>query len=249
MIKSLQFLFPLFITIFIFCSCDRPSNVLNEKEMVNLMVDMELAEGYINTQNNLTSHDREDIGKRVLESHGVSEETLDTTLAWYGRNMDSYSELFEKVDKEIEKRRKKYIEIDRVEVRETGNLWPYGDHMVLSPLSGRDALTFSILYPEIEKGEVLNFSLFLPNSSSVKTTLGVEYTSGGGEAIVTNSSRNKIEVELQTDSSRMVSRIFGTMHLKDTKSLPLYIDSISIKGTPIDTLNYRNKRRSQKSFG
>ena len=72
----------------LFASCSRPSNVLSEKKMVDLLVDMELSEAYVNTQGGIsTSEDRVNMGKRVLEIHKVSEETLDTTLAWYGRNL------------------------------------------------------------------------------------------------------------------------------------------------------------------
>ena len=246
--KSGLYIF-LSLTLFVAFSCGRPSNVLKEKEMVDLMVDMEIAEAYVNTQNNLTYHDREDIGKRVLEAHGVSEETLDTTLAWYGRNMDEYSELFEKVDKEINRRRKKYTEIPGQKLKETDNIWTFGDHVVISPLSGQDAFTFSIPRPALEKGNLVKLSLYLPNSTNLKGTLGVEYTDGSGESTMTNFTRNSVKMEIQTDSSKTVSRLFGIMHLKDTKNLPLYIDSISIKGEPLDTTEYKSKRRMQKGFG
>ena len=240
----------LFFSLFIFVSCgSRPSNVLKENEMVKLMADMEIAEAYANTQTSISPHDREEMGKRVLEAHGVSEETLDTTLAWYGRNMDDYSELFEKVDKEISKRRKKYTEIPDQDSKETDNLWIYGEHLVVSPLSGQDAFSFNIPYPALEKGDRVKLSLYLPNSSNLKNTLGVEYTDGSGEATLSNSTRNNVSLELHTDSSKTVSRIFGMLHLKDTKNLPLYIDSISIKGEPIDTTEYRSKRKLQKKFG
>lgn len=232
-----------------FSCSDRPSNVLKEKDMINLMVDMELTEAYINSQPSMTPKVKEEMGQRVLVLHGVSSETLDTTLAWYGRNMDEYSQLFEKIDKEIIKRRKKYTELEGEKLKVADDLWIFGDHFTISPLSGHDAFTFSIPYPEIEKGDVIKFSLFLPNSTNLKNTLGVEYNDGFGEAMVYNSSKNKVEMELHTDSSKLVSRIFGSIHVKDTKVLPLYLDSITMKGEPIDTLNYRSKRRSQKTFG
>lgn len=248
MYRFIFLFFSLLVLSFSSCS-DRPKGALNEKDMVKLMVDMELAEAYVNTQNNLSYNDREEIGKRVLEAHGVSEESLDTTLAWYGRNMDEYSTLFDKVDKEIAKRRKKYTEIPGLELKVSDNLWIFGDHSVISPLGGNDALIFSLHHPVIEKGEVVKMSFYLPNPTNLKNTLGVEYTDGTGEATVSNSSRNKVNLELHTDSSKVVSRIFGTMQLKDLKGLPLYIDSISLKGEPIDTLEYRAKRRTQKNFG
>lgn len=214
------------------------------------MVDMELAEAYTNIQVSKTSSERVEFGRQVLDAHGVSEETLDTTLAWYGRNMDSYTELFAKVDKEIERRREKYTKTDGETKKESDNLWPYVTHAVISPLSGSDALSFSLPNPEMEKGEILTFSLFLPNNANLKGTFGVEYSDGSGEANVMNyNSKNKVEIVLQTDTSRKVSRIFGSMQLKNKDANPIYLDSIMIKGEPFDSLTYRSKRRNQKTFG
>ena len=247
--KLLKSFTVIFTVVGLFSCSHRPSNALNEKEMVNLMADMEITESYINSQGSLSAKEREEMGKRILAAHGVSEEALDTTLAWYGRNMDEYSELFEKVDKEIMKRRKKFTEIENQNLKVSDDLWTFGEHLTISPLSGSDAFSFSILHPEIEKGDIIKLSFFLPNSTNLKNTIGVEYQDGYGEALVNNSSKNKVEIDLQTDSSKVVSRIFATIHVKDLKALPLYLDSISIKGEPIDTLNYRSKRRSQKNFG
>lgn len=248
--KILPIFFIILVSGVIFSCSRRPSNVLSEKKMVNLLVDMELAESYVNTQGSSSFQARIDLGEKVLAAHGVSEESLDTTLAWYGRNMDEYSALYEKVDKELEKRRKKYTEIPGEIIKNSDNLWPYPDHLILSPMSGFDSFIFSFNNPGIEKGDKIDFSFFLPNSVGLKTTIGVEYEEGKGEAISSNlSSKKKIELEFQTDTLLTVARIFGVMQVKDLKSLPLYIDSISFKTEPFDSLTYRTKRRSIKSFG
>lgn len=249
--NKLSITFVLLSLFMIAVSCgNRPSYVLSEKKMVNLMVDMELAEAYENTQGSASSQERIEMGKRVLEAHGVSEETLDTTLAWYGRNIDEYAELFEKVDKELVKRRKKYTEIPGAKPKEIDELWPYSSHLIISPLSGYDAFSFSLPHPEILKGDVIDLSFSLPNPSALKASLGVEYTDGYGEAATTSfTSKSHIQMTLQTDTAKEVARIFGTMHFKDIKVLPLYIDSISIKASPLDSVSYRSKRRIQKSFG
>lgn len=247
-----QFLISLFFVVLLFgiTSCgERPSYVLSEKKMVSLMADMELAEAYVNTQGSSSNDERVEIGRRVLEAHGVSEETLDTTLAWYGRNMDNYSELFEKVDAEIEKRRKKYTEIPNDVNKESDNLWPYMDHLIISDLTEEEGFSFSIPKPDIDKGYVLKFSFFLPNSTGIKGVLGVEYEDGYGEASIFNGSKNHIEISVQTDSAKSVHKIFGSLLLKDVKSKPVYIDSIALHNEVLDSLNYRSKRRSQKSFG
>lgn len=247
-----KYILSIFVSLLVcMSSCGgRPSNVLSEQKMVDLMVDMEIAESYETTYGNTTSDQRIELGKRVLKAHGVSEETLDTTLAWYGRNMDDYVELFKKVDKELEKRQKKYTEIPGVKKEEANDLWPYQSHLVISPLSGYDGLYFSFPIADIAKGSNMEFSFFLPNASSLKGTFGVIYEDGNGETSVTNfSSKNKIKMSLQTDTAKQVKRIFGSMQLKDISGLPLYIDSITLKPEPTDTIDYMSKRRGLKKFG
>ena len=93
----------------IFLGCDRrPKEVLSERKWSAFMADMQLAEACLNSSA-VSVHSRDgrlELGRSVLAAHGVTQEQLDTTLAWYGRNIDNYSELFEKVDKEIVARRK-----------------------------------------------------------------------------------------------------------------------------------------------
>ena len=227
----------------------RPSEVLPEDKMVDLMVDMELAESYNSVRPVPSNKERLELGKSVLALHGVSEATIDTTLAWYGRNMDEYAALFEKIDKEINKRKEQYTDVPGKNNTRVENLWPYSEHLVISPLSGYEYFSFSIPKPEIRKGDNLEMSLYLPNSAALKGTFGVEYQDGGGEAVVTNfSSKHKLEMSLQTDSTNTVARLFGFIQLKDSNDLPLYIDSLFIKAMPFDSIDYRSKRRLQKTF-
>lgn len=228
----------------------RPSNVLPEDKMVGFLVDMELTEAYVNTQVSISNKERLEMGKRVMQAHGVTEEQLDTTLAWYGRNMDEYSKLYDKVDAELLKRQKKYTEIPNQEHKEPDNLWPYTTHLLMSPLSGEETFVFSLPNIEAEKGTKFQFSFQLPNTTGLKGTLGVEYKDGGGESFSSNfSSKKHIDLELHSDTSKLISRIFGILELKEDAVLPLYIDSISLRALPFDSLEYRNKRRNQKSFG
>ena len=236
--------------ILLFAACgDRPSNVLSEDKMVDLMVDMELSEAYANSSPGM-SVNKVELGRRVLKAHGVSEETLDTTLAWYGRNVDEYAKLFEKIDKKIQKKSRKYTEIPGIKPVQSENLWPYSEHLVLSPLGGTDYFSFSFPAQNLKKGEVLELSFSMPNPSGFKSTFGVEYTDGHGEGVVSNiSGKNSVKISLSTDTLRNVGRIFGMLHFNDTKSQPLYLDSLKLIVQPFDSLNYKSSRRSQLKFG
>lgn len=227
----------------------RPSNVLSEDKMVKLMVDMEIAESYASQQSSSNDY-RIELGRQVLAKHGVSEETLDTTLAWYGRNMDEYSALFEKIDKEILKRKKKYSD-NPVETQSSlANLWPYSTHQIISPLANSEVMNFSISNPNIPKGNIVELSFLMANGSNVKGTIGVEYTDGTGEAVVNNNSgKNKFLIDIQSDTAKTVSRLYGFVQFKEKDRHPIFIDSLAITLLPIDSATYSQKKRNQKQYG
>lgn len=246
---------PLILILFsllLFACGDRPSYVLDEDEMVNLIVDMEIAESYSNMQTggNRSNKQKVELGRRVLAAHGITPDKLDTSLAWYGRNLDEYSKLFEKVDKELQKRKDLYVENDYEKESDLDNLWPFNQHLIISPLSGHESLIISLLDPPVQSGERLNLSFSLPNRSSMKGLWGVDYSDGTSEAITsTFNNKAKVESSLLTDTAKTVSRIFGVFTVKDKKELPVYIDSLKITTMPFDTLEYRRKKRTQKTYG
>ena len=240
----------LFLIVFSGCSERRPPNVLDEDKMVSLMVDMQLAEAYATQFSSSRNDIKMELGKRVLAKHGVSEETLDTTLAWYGRNLDEYTELFEKIDKEILNKRRQFSETSVEYSAQENNLWPYPRHLVVSPLSANDGVIFSIENPGVQKGEVVRMTFALPNAASGKGTLGVEYEDGTGETILNSfNAKKRYEIELQSDTAKKIARLYGFTIFKERNTFPIYIDSVALTVHPIDSTEYRQKRRSQKKYG
>lgn len=245
--KTFSFLF--LVSLLVACG-GRPKGVVSEKKMVDLLVDMELTEAYMNTQGSVSNEERIEMGRRVMEAHGVSEEEVDTTLAWYGRNMDDYSKLFDKVDAEINRKKAKYTEVEGLKKQEADNLWPYSQHLVISPLSGQQSFVFSLSDIDVKNGSKFTFSFYLPNPVSLKGILGVEYSDGYGESSVSNlSSRKKIEMTLQSDTAKKIERLYGILELKELTKNPIYLDSLELRVLPLDSVEYKSKRRVQKTFG
>ena len=167
------------------CS-NRPDNILTEKEMVALMADMQLAEAYTNVSNQQmqVSDYRLKMGKSVLAAHGITQEQLDTTLAWYGRNLDDYSELYAKVDKEIIKRRKHLLNMSGEEdgLDDDNLLWRFGKNGQLSMLGNTDGWIVSVTDPDLQKGDRLQWTMHLDAPVQMNGVLGVEYSDGSSEA-------------------------------------------------------------------
>ncbi|MCH5233311.1 MAG: DUF4296 domain-containing protein [Muribaculaceae bacterium] len=230
---------------------NRPSNVLDEDKMVNLMVDMELAEAYNNAQSSYTKNeDMLTLGQRVLAAHGVKPETLDTTLAWYGRNLDEYSALFEKVDKEIMRRRAIYTRVPEEQLEtQNNNLWPYSQHLLVNPISGYDGVWFDLESPEINGGDMVRLKFATASPADMNGVIGVEYTDGSGEATNTNlRSNSSFEMHVQSDTGKMVKRIYGRLSFPNEGNYPVFIDSITVTREPFDSVEYRQRKRSQSRF-
>ena len=245
----------LLLSAIVFCGCsDKPKGTLSERKMVKLMADLQLAEAYSNTVG--LSHygatdSREEIGKGVLAAHDVSQEQLDSTLSWYGRNIDDYTNLYEKVDKEIMSRRKKIMrEGSQKEINSADMLWPYQSHGVLSTLGNSDAWILSLESPSLERGDILEWSLRLSETTQLNGVLGVEYTDGTSDANsqMLTGSRRKYEIQLQTDTGKTVRRIYGTLRLRESDQKPIYADSIMLRKMPFDSLEYA-KHRSLRHYG
>lgn len=233
---------------------NRPKMVLNEKKMIELIADLKLAEAYasiqINGQNPVER--REELSKSVLAAHNVTQEQFDSTLVWYGRNLDEYAEIYEKVDKRLLEKRKKLLKDgDETFVENEGdNLWSFQLNGVLTTLGTSDGWIFSIPEPGLQKGDRLEWRMHINSASTPMVgVLGVDYEDGTSEAVTTYfTNRPMIDLSFQTDTSKIVNRVYGTMRVKKQENMPLFADSISLRRLPFDSLEF-NKFRSQKRYG
>lgn len=242
-------LLPLILLLTLLTACSkRPEGVLSEKQMVDIMADIQIAQAMADTRYSNSGSGGNDIDysrltEGILESHNVSRAELDSTLNWYGHNMDRYSRLFTKVDKELQKRARKYAGSHEKIKREVGDdqdLWPYSSHAWLSSRSASQGLLLSIEKPMLNKGDKVVWKLRI-NSTTASTTsvLGAEYSDGTtGYVVRHNSGKRNIETEFQTDSSKTVKRLFGSFRPSREGELPLWIDSISLGKSALDSMEY-----------
>lgn len=232
-------------------ACDkRPDNVLPEKEMVDLLADMQLAEAYLRTAGPEVSDSmREAFPEAVLARHGVTYAQVDTTLAYYGRNADDYFALYDKVNKELISRRKKIDGNIPANDRGSDNIWPYQMMTMFGTGNATDGLIFSIPAEGIIPGERLEWSLRASTQTAADGLLGVDYEDGSGTYIrrKLNGTRN-ISLQLQTDTGKTVTRIYGRFTVDRTR-LPLWADSIVLTHAPLDSALYGNIYQQSRHYG
>ena len=227
----------------ILSACDkRPKGVLSDKEMVQLMADMEVAEIYIQNNSNVMYSDsmRDKTVQYILEKRGLDKAQFDSTMSWYGRNIDIYQELYKKVDEELARRQKKAVGEESAETMQAGSdLWPYSRHLIMTELADANGLKFSFTSDQLEKGDKLNFKLRSNGLDYSSAMLGVDYDNGlSSYSYANQSGSDKIDLSLQLDTSMTVKRIFGFVRPKKALQSPVWLDSIALERVPYDSTQY-----------
>lgn len=227
----------------------RPEGVLSDKEMVGLIADMEVAESYLQTHNHSYYNDstRDKVLQYILDSHGLDKAGFDSTMVWYGRNIDEYRNLLSKVDKELQHRAKS-VKGSSLEEIVKSDLWPYSRHYMMSALSENNLLQFSIPGSDITSGDRLSWEMRVNSLLEGMALMGVEYENGlKAYTYASTGGTRKMSLSLQTDTSQTIKRVFGQVKVNELSLQPIFIDSVSLKSLPFDSLEYY-KINSQRIY-
>lgn len=131
--KALYHISLMLLTVLLFVSCDRaPHGVLSKSDMADLIVDLQVAEAYIETHREEFPNDstKQVLKQSVFKKHGITSEEYDSSLVWYAHNMEDYvkahdmalGKLKERYDKLAKDKSKN--ELNRLEPGEQGGPAP-----------------------------------------------------------------------------------------------------------------------------
>ena len=110
---KLSRLISLALLIALLLSCDKtPGGVMSVNEMADLIVDLQLAEAYIDTHNADFESDssRQVIKQSIFKKHGITQQEYDSSLVWYAHNMEDYTKAY---DKAIGKLQSRYDKLEK----------------------------------------------------------------------------------------------------------------------------------------
>lgn len=151
MLRKSTIFFTLFLLMLTVFSCSRtPSGVIKEKKMKHVIVDMKIAEAMIDFNSNIyrDSLTRDRLFQSVFKKHKITQAEYDSSLLWYGRNLEIYMSVFDQAVKEIDD----YLALnksDDVEVISAGmedsvNMWPYKSRYTISSIDMSPLFVFTI---------------------------------------------------------------------------------------------------------
>lgn len=209
----------------------RPDGVMSEGKMVDVMTDLTLAEAYASRPYVVLVDDstKRLIRQSIMNNHGTTEAEFDSTLSWYGRNMDQYAILYGKVQNELKDRKEKMIGKE-IETPEGQSLWPLPAMLSVGPNDFSPNISFEIPGSSIKPGEVLEWKMrFNRLVGSGTILLAAEYSEL--ETVVSRRGFREnatTMLHLTTDSTRTPKRIIGYIHFANTPPQMAWIDSISL---------------------
>lgn len=230
-------------------SCVRSKGIIPEKKLITLLADLEVAEAYSRMAADSRFQGRDSIGLAVLKSYGYTPDQLDSTLGWYGKNVDLYQELYAKVERELDHKMKEVSKnLVNKDVGDQNELWTFPTHAAIGSDGMAGALTFSIPTLGITPGDVVVWRMH-PVQGNVEVLLGAEYQDGENLYLVSNMyASNTAEVILNTDSTRKVERLYGILRPigLESRMERFLVDSISLKVRSADGETYYRTRHMSR---
>ncbi|MDE6276693.1 MAG: DUF4296 domain-containing protein [Muribaculaceae bacterium] len=220
------------------CSCNRvPETVIQPEKMAQLMAELSVAEATAdaNRKDFPTTGDRAALKQSIYTRYGVSGEEVDSSLAWYGRNIREYVSV---CDRSIEILEHRMIESgNRSEanalamVGDSVDVWPFTRFIRISPHDATRTVSFDFVRDDNwESGDIYTWRAKFSNlGTSAAWAIVAEYDGGKYETMQLNFSNDGWqEISFFTDTIGPATRIYGYLTVPDRNTPYVFIDSVSI---------------------
>ncbi len=235
-------------------ACDKaPRGVIPESTMEKLIVDLELADAYIESHYDQFPNDssRLVLKQSVMAKYDITPELYDTSLVWYARNMDVYTKVYENAATHLQGMRDNLngnaagtrnnaadgLRHSYPSQGDSADLWQGPRRWMLTQGMKRGFITFDI-EPDKEyyRGDRYEFMFALkPVRSSFRTFMAVDYKDGATAYVSRFSQLNGWNsLILQSDSTRDVRRIYGYVYYNIASGDVAYVDSLTLLRTHLN---------------
>ena len=231
-----------FVAAFVAACSSTPSGVLSEKKMQSVLIDMELAEAMISSdyQNYKDIEYKKALYQSVFRKHGITEAEYDSSLVWYGRNLDIYMRVYDRAIAEVNQRITNLGNIKSVTTpvvrQDSIDIWPKQNSFLFSPDALFNGITFDIK-PEKSYSAgsifVLGIHVFGLNENMTFRP-EVRIFADQGDTIVSVISKitqdGYIETVLKTLPTIQVKQVYGSIFMNNADSCyyKVYVDSLNL---------------------
>lgn len=224
--------------IMIITACRRmPSGVLSRERMTELMADIYRGESVVEFNGNVYYNDslKKVVKQSILLHHGVTQEELDSSLAWYGRHIEEYVKVCDDAILLLENRLE-MIPPDAIAgslqvAGDSARVWVLPPYYRITSRLPSEFITFRLdSDDEWNKGDVYQLELKIAQAlGSVETVIAVDYSDGFSEFnTMTANKPGWIKPVLRLDSTRTATRVYGFINVHPIEGEAVYLDSVSL---------------------
>ena len=220
-----------------------PGRFLSEKEMTQVLIDMQLAESIISTDYRSGDDDieKEAIYRSIFIKHQIDEALYDSSLLWYGRNLDIYMRVYENVIKalKVQKLALGDYKLDDLHInkKDSINIWELPSMLELTDNLLDNKVTFD-LFPKDTYLAGSKFVLSMHVWGVPSDTLYypvLKFRIEQRDTILTFEQKimqdGLFEASFQSDSTQTVKRILGSIALNGAILHSSSKDSLSVSDT------------------
>ena len=247
----------LLLAVSIMACNSKPDEVLNEKKLEDLLVDVYKCEAIVD--NNRTTYKSDSMKAVVKQSvflkHGVTQQQYDSSLVWYGHNVKKYIKIYENVierleDEEYELKNAGQAAGKRVAKRMTkrylssgdsADIWDKEQVFIFVPQYETNVLRFEFNTKSDDRnGDRYSFIFRARNChGTVKAFLGLDYPDGSTSFVYRSTlSEGENVMAVQGDSTKRIRRVYGYVSAAPSVREAMFIDSIMLLRTRLDSAHY-----------
>ncbi len=235
--------------------CNRvPGHVISPDDMAEIMADLNTAEAVAETNHAMFPNDstRRVLRRSVYIAHGISEAEFDTSMMWYGRNIDKYIEMCERTIDILEARQKKLGTqmSDRMGMSVSGDsvdVWQSSHYLNLNNRLPSGIIYFSLSADDNWRpGDYYTWRMKMINGEpSTQWGFIAEYDDGTVETLnLTTTGRLWTEASFMSDSAKTMKELRGYVDVGDQTGL--YVDSITLVRKRVDPEKYPQRYRQRR---
>lgn len=236
----------------VFAACHRvPSDVIQPEEMAQLMADVHVGEAVVEMNRNQYQSDssKQAFKQSVYAAHGVDAVAVDSSMAWYGRHITRYMDVYDRT-----------IEILEHRLIETGNrvaaeaalsmagdsvdVWPHPRYMSFGSLSPSATITFAFASDDNwEAGDTYTWrAKFIENGAASDWAIAAQYSDGTVETVHTRFGNNGWrELVFRSDSTRNITRLSGYLTADIAEGNTVRLDSMQLVRKRLDAERYSQR--------
>ncbi len=244
--RSLPSLLTLFLLLALLPSCRKtPSYVIPEDKMAELIADINVGNAIVDADR---GQFRDDSSRMVLMQsiyarHGVDAARVDTSLEWYGHNLEKYVKVCEKAEEiltaRIEKAEQAGGQTQQTQSAtvldgDSVNLWPGVLTLRIAGSPASDFQSFMLASDRSwDRGDRYTLSAKGVNTrGNVTMFLAADYNDGTTEYISSvMPAGNAASLLFVVDSSKVASRVYGSLYYHGSEGEVSYLDSITLVRT------------------